>query len=76
MSCELVIYQAYIEYFFGSRSGYGTVKSFYGSPFSSKEKCKNDLSRICTGYDIKSWSILQYTLDSGCLPITVEESIN
>ena len=73
MSYELKVYQAYIEYFFASHSGYGTVNSFYGNLFSTKEKCLEYLEKIRGNYEIKCWSILEYSVDTETVPVIVEQ---
>lgn len=66
------VYQGRFEYFFGAKSGYGTVKTKYGNVFSNKEICIKNIKDLLKDYDVKDWSILEYDLDSLSEPIVVK----
>ena len=52
------IYQGYFEYFFGTGSGYGTVKSKYGNVFSTQDLCLENLQDLIKLYEVKDWFII------------------
>jgi hypothetical protein len=65
------VYQCKIDYFFGTGSGYGTVKTLYGNIFSNIDFCKNNLKILLSKYDVNSWQILQYELNSDEPPVLI-----
>jgi hypothetical protein len=67
------IYQGYFEYFFGTGSGYGTVKSKYGNVFSTQDLCLENLQDLIKSYEVKDWFIIEYDLDSFSEPKIIYE---
>lgn len=65
------VYQWHFEYFFGSNSGYGTVRSKYGNIFSNTDICYKNLEEVMKSYQVKKWSILEYELDNLSEPTVV-----
>lgn len=65
------VYQGFFEYFFGAKSGYGTIKTKYGNVFSNKDACIKNIKDLMLGYEIKEFTILEYDLDSFSNPIVV-----
>jgi hypothetical protein len=65
------VYQSQIDFFFSTGSGYGTVKTFYGNIFSNVDFCKNNLKILLSKYDVKSWQILEYDLNSEKSPVVI-----
>ena len=66
------IYQGYFEYFFGSGSGYGTVKTKYGNVFSTQDLCFKNLQDLIKSYEVKELFIIEYDLDSFSEPKIVK----
>lgn len=58
------IYQAYYEFFFGSNSGYGTVRIRYTNVFDNEKLCKENLYKITEQMSIKNKYMVVYTLNS------------
>ena len=65
------VYQCQIDYFFSTGSGYGTVTTLYGNIFSNINFCKNNLQILLSKYDVKSWQILEYELNSEDPPVFI-----
>lgn len=67
------IYQGYFEYFFGTGSGYGTVKSKYGNVFSTQDLWLENLQDLIKSCEVKDWFIIEYDLDSFSEPKIIYE---
>ena len=65
------VYQGQFEYFYGSNSGYGSVRTHYTNIFSTCELCKINLDKVKVNFKVKSWCIKEYTLDSENKPTIV-----
>jgi hypothetical protein len=65
------VYQCKIDYFFSTGSGYGTVKTLYGNIFSNINFCKNNLKILLSKYNVHSWQILEYELNSQDSPVLI-----
>lgn len=63
----------YQGYFFGTGSGYGTVKSKYGNVFSTQDLCLENLQDLIKSYEVKDWFIIEYDLDSFSEPKIIYE---
>jgi hypothetical protein len=62
------VFQWYFDYFYGTNSGYGTVRTKSGNIFSTFELCKNNLDQNTVNYNVKESFILEYTIDSTNVP--------
>jgi hypothetical protein len=65
------VYQCQIDYFFSTGSGYGTVKTLYGNIFSNIDFCINNSKILLSKYDVNSWQILEYKLNSDEPPVLI-----
>lgn len=66
---KVVVYQGVVEHFIGSNSGYGTVRTKYGNVFSNKRLCIGNIQKMCSSLNVKTWSVLEYILDSEKEPV-------
>lgn len=70
----MIVFQASIEYFIGSNSGYGTVRSNVSNIASTLEGLHKMIVKFSENHDVKAWCIYEYVVDSLETPRLVESS--
>ena len=69
-STVVKVYQGHFKYFYSS--GYMIIKEFYTNIYSTHKLCKINLDKIKINFQVMSWDIKEYIIDSDFKPLIIE----